>query len=97
MRSWQDEIIWANVEAKLLELGWNYTDLAKAMNTKPQNIESLKKNGIGKKSQIKLAQALKISGESLFTIKKDPYDEKWFHLIKNESHEHTHINQIIKK
>lgn len=58
MRGRQDEIIWGNVERIRADKHWSYADLARAMSITDQAVQSLKNNGIGKRSLKKLSAAL---------------------------------------
>jgi len=66
----RDKIIWDNVESLLKEKGWSYVDLARSMGVKPQSINSLKSGirGIGKKSLLKLSEALNVDQMQLLAV-----------------------------
>jgi transcriptional regulator with XRE-family HTH domain len=69
MRTKKDEIIWQNVERLLTVSGMTKADLARKTGMTPQAINSLKINGIGSKSIVKLANAFGVAEEELISNK----------------------------
>jgi len=73
----RDKIIWNNIEALRLKKKLTYTDLAKKMGVKPQQINQIKsgERGIGNSMLRRFALALKVDEDTLLKQALLPQDK----------------------